>query len=198
MVRRLGLDLFLDLLQVNMRNGVVAVEDARHLLKGVALGLDVEEIDEDQFAEVPEGVEKHKVPVVGQVVPGEHVGLVTQGKNGLDGEVHDHHTLGTELEGEDLEGVGDQQTGETNVVEDAEDPDKDNLRVARAAVGLAGIFIDGTGDGPAHEGADHACDGVSVDDGKDEFSRKGETYQKSQSGTEDDDRICRPARRRRP
>lgn len=159
MIRRLRLNLLLNLVQINMRNGIVAVEDPRHLLKGVTLGLDVEEVDEDQLAEVPQGVEKHKVPVVGQVVPGEHVGLITEGQNRLDGDVHDHHTLGAEMEGEDLEGVGDEQTGEADVVEDTEEPDEDKLRVARPSVGRVGVLVDGTGDGPAHEGADHSCGG---------------------------------------
>jgi hypothetical protein len=49
-------NVLLDLEHVDVRNGRIAVEDAGDLLEGGALGLDVEEPDEDQFDEVPEGV----------------------------------------------------------------------------------------------------------------------------------------------
>lgn len=73
------LDLLLDLLEVDVGGRVVSVEDARNLLEGGALGLDVEEVDEDEFAQVPDGVEEEEVPVVGHVVPGELVGLAKAG-----------------------------------------------------------------------------------------------------------------------
>jgi hypothetical protein len=49
-----------------------------------------------------------------QVVDGKRVGLGGEGKDGLHGDVHDHDTLGTEVEGQDFEGIGDEQTRETN------------------------------------------------------------------------------------
>lgn len=62
------------------------------------------------------------------------------------------------MEGQDLESVGDEQAGEANVVEDTEDPDEDELRVAGAVVGCVRVVIDSTGDGPADERANHAED----------------------------------------
>ena len=56
------------------------------------------------------GIEQHKVPVVGEVLPGEEIGLSAQGENGLDRDVHEHHALGAETEGQDFERVGNQET----------------------------------------------------------------------------------------
>jgi len=97
--------------------------------------------------------------VAGQLVPGQQVGLVAEGENGLDDNVHDGHTLSTELERQDLEGVGDEQTGETNIVEDAEEPDEGDLRVAGSHVRLARVLVDGTNDGPDEERGAHASGG---------------------------------------
>jgi hypothetical protein len=85
--------------------------------------------------------------------------VLSNGQDGLDGDVHDHHTLGAKMEGENFESVGDEETRETNVVEDAEDPDEDELGVSGPGVGLVRVLVDGTGDGPAHESEDHAEDG---------------------------------------
>ncbi len=81
--------------------------------------------------------------------------ILSESEDGLDGDVHDHHTLGTEVEGEHLEGVGDQEAGVADIVEDTEDPDEDELGVAGAGVGLTRVLVDGTGDGPADEGSNH-------------------------------------------
>lgn len=48
------LDLLLDLRQVDVGDGVVAVEDLGDLLEGGALGLDEDEPDPDELDEVPE------------------------------------------------------------------------------------------------------------------------------------------------
>jgi hypothetical protein len=73
----LQLDLLLHLLKVDMGDSVVAIEDAGNLLEGGALGLDVEEVHEEELAEVPEGVEEHEVPVLGHILPSELVGLAS-------------------------------------------------------------------------------------------------------------------------
>lgn len=84
--------------------------------------------------------------------------ILSNGKDGLNGDVHDHHALSAEMEGQNLKGVGDKQTRETDVVEDTEHPDEDELSVSAARVGPVGVFVDGTGDGPANEGANHTKD----------------------------------------
>lgn len=70
-----GVNVLLDLVHVDVGDGIVAVEDARDLLEGGALGLDVEEPDEDELDRVPQGVEQHEVPVLGEGVPRKLVGL---------------------------------------------------------------------------------------------------------------------------
>mgnify|MGYP001594387143 CR=1 FL=1 len=47
-------DLLLDLVEIDVGGGIVAVEDLGDLLEGWAVGFDVEEVDEDEFDGVPE------------------------------------------------------------------------------------------------------------------------------------------------
>jgi hypothetical protein len=46
-------NLFLDLKEIDVGDGVLAVEDTGNLLEGGPLGLDVKEPDENKFDEVP-------------------------------------------------------------------------------------------------------------------------------------------------
>ena len=48
------LDLLLDLVKVDMSNGILSVENLRNLLESRALGLHVDEVDPDELNEVPE------------------------------------------------------------------------------------------------------------------------------------------------
>lgn len=75
----------------------------------------------------------------------------------MHGDVHDHHALGAEVEGQDLEGVGDQEARPANVVEAAKEPDEDELGVAGVRVLLVGVIVYGAGDSPADEADHHAC-----------------------------------------
>lgn len=77
----------------------------------------------------------------------------------MHGDVHDHHALGAEMEGQDLEGVGDQEAGPANVVEAAKEPDEDELSIAGVRVLLVGVIVYGAGDGPADEADHHTCAG---------------------------------------
>lgn len=97
--------------------------------------------------------------------------LLSESQDGLDGDVHDHHTLGTEMEGENLQGVADEKSRETNAVEDTEDPDEGKLGVSSTGVGVLntvciligdgdldlGVLVDGGGDCPADEGRNHTA-----------------------------------------
>ena len=71
-------------------------------------------------------VEQHKVPVVGKVEPGQLVGLVTESQDGLDGDVHNHHALGTEGIRQDLNSVGDEETRPGSGVEEPMEPDEED------------------------------------------------------------------------
>ena len=70
--------LLLDLLQANLGNGVVAVKDSRNFFKSWALCFDVEVVDKDEFAKVPQSVEKHEIPMTWEVVPCKLVRLATR------------------------------------------------------------------------------------------------------------------------
>ena len=100
-------------------------------------------------------VEEPEVPGMGQVLDRDRVCLGRNGEDGLDGDVHDHDALGTEVERQDFEGIGDKQTRETNGVEDTEDPDKDDLGDTKAFGVVMGFVFAGHGS-PECEGKDHA------------------------------------------
>lgn len=60
-----NLKLLLDLLEIDMGNGFVAVEDLCNLLQRGALGLDKDEVDPDPLDDIPElehsGVDREKI-----------------------------------------------------------------------------------------------------------------------------------------
>ena len=72
---RVVINLLLDLAHVNLGDGAIAVKDAGHLLERGPLCLDVDKVDKDELQRVPDGVKQHKVPMVGQTLPGNLVGL---------------------------------------------------------------------------------------------------------------------------
>ena len=113
--------------------------------------------------------------MVGQTLPGEQVGLVADGEDGLNDDVHDHHALGTQLEGEDLEGVGDKQTREANIVEDSEEPDEGQLGNAGGVVGAVRVLVAGTDDCPDDKRQAHAT-------GRDEEQRPTSVLVNRQGG----------------
>lgn len=96
-----------------MWDRAVAVEDLGDFLECGAPGLRVHKVDEDEFDSDPQSVEQGKVPVVGKTFPGDRVGLTaswlarlkdktsirqnlpSDSEDGLDGDVHNHQTLGT-------------------------------------------------------------------------------------------------------
>jgi hypothetical protein len=51
---RSDLDLLLDLRQVDVSHGILAVEDLGNLLERGALGLDEDEVDPDELDKIPE------------------------------------------------------------------------------------------------------------------------------------------------
>ena len=103
-------------------------------------------------------VEEPEVPGAGQVVDGFRVGLGGEGEDGLDSDIHDHDTLGAQVERQDFQCVGDEQTRETNGVEDTEDPDEGDLSDTvggRTALNTARVFeLAGKGS-PDSEGENH-------------------------------------------
>jgi hypothetical protein len=148
-----------DLVHVNVRDSVVAIEYTGDFLQGRALGFDIDEVHEDQLNRVPESVEQHEVPVIRKILPGAQVGLIAEGKEGLHGDEHDGHALGAKFEGKDFKSVADKETREANVVENAKSPDEDELSEASYLIGLARVLVRGSSDGPAGERCHHTKDG---------------------------------------
>lgn len=98
------------------------------------LGFWVDKVDEDELDEDPQSVEKRQIPVLREVVPSDRVGLTTNGEDSLDGNVHDHKTLGTECVGQNLKSVGDKQTRPGKSIADTKEPYKRNLCVSGTLV----------------------------------------------------------------
>lgn len=99
-----------------------------------------------------------------EVVPSDRVGLTANGEDSLDGNVHDHKTLGTECVGKNLESIGDKQTRPGKGIAYTKEPDKRNLCVPGTLVCLAGVLVDGAGDGPANE-THHHTSGCAQEEG---------------------------------
>jgi hypothetical protein len=152
-----GHDIGLNDLEINVGNlGAIAVKDLGNLLESRTTGFYVEDRDEDEFDEDPalsgvslmihvKGRQRLTYSVYGvelppgvQVRESERVDVLVDGQGNLDEEVHDHQTLGTNLERQDLDSVGDEQTRPCERVTHREDPDHgdDTFSSGIAAVGL--------------------------------------------------------------
>jgi len=162
-----------------MSHSFFAIEDLGDLFESGALGLDEDEIDPEEFNEIPTlqtqsvlanrrykeaggleesrtySVEDPEVIRLGQLGNGNVVGLSWKSEDGLHSHVHDQDTLGTEMVRKDFQGVGDEKTRKSNRIEDTEDPDEDNLGDTKG-FRLALILVLGSHDGPEHEGQGHA------------------------------------------
>ena len=104
------------------------------------------------------GVDEVQLPGVSlEGLEGHGVGISVEGQGGLDGQVHDHETLGTELVRQDLDRVADEQTGPGERVEDGENPNEEKHGVVGAGGAL--LFVEGGGERPEDEGAEHATGG---------------------------------------
>ena len=153
-------DVLLNLMEIQMGNlSTLTIEDLGEFLESGTAGLDVEEVDEEELEEVPKGVEHAKGPgflLLLEVVPGDGVGVVSEHQGGLDSQVHDHDSLGSELVWENLKSVGNEKTGPGERVEDTEEPDENDLRVSGSlGVGAVGLLVLGCDDGPGHEHGNH-------------------------------------------
>lgn len=114
--------------------------------------------------------------MVGQVLPGDWVGvagtdqsvrqcqlgerdcLLSKDQGGLDSQVHNHDTLGTESVGQNLERISDQQSRPGDGVEDREQPHEDNLGITRG-LDILSLFINRGSYSPCKEHENHARGG---------------------------------------
>lgn len=156
----LSVEILLNLMEVQVRNlSTLTVEDLGEFLERGAAGLDVEEVDEEELEKVPDCVEHAEGPcllLLLEVVPRDGVGVVPEHQSCLNGQVHDHDSLGSELVWEDLEGVRDEETRPSERVEDAEEPDEDDLRISCGLGVLSTSLLVLRGDdGPGQEHGNH-------------------------------------------
>jgi hypothetical protein len=166
-------NLLLDLLEINIGHiGIITIEDLSQLLESGTPSLNVEEVDEAELDEDPNSVNQRQVPVVRKFLPGNWVGvtrmvrlvqttiniegdLLSENQRCLHSQVHDHDTLGAQAVGENLEGVGDEQTGPGDGVEHGKEPDEDDLWVT-GGFDILGSLVDGGNDSPCEEHENHA------------------------------------------
>ena len=106
-----------------------------------------------------------------QLVNRNWICLGREGENGLNGDVHDHHTLSAEVERQDFEGIGDEETRETNGVEDTKDPNEYNLADTIAFRSVVRLVFAGQGS-PNREGDDHSSNRKQEERASSDFVNK--------------------------
>jgi len=144
----------LNLFKIDLTDlSIIAIEDLGNLLKGWSFGLDVEEVDEDEFKSNPASVDGVKFPVGIQVLEAQRIDVLVDDQGDLDPEVHHHQTLGTDLEWHDLDGVRNQQARPCKGITNAEDPDESHDSSASALI--ASLLKNAGADGPANEDNQH-------------------------------------------
>lgn len=134
------------------------------------------------------GVDSVELPGWLKVVETVGVDILVDGQSNLDEEVHDHETLGANLEGQNLNGVGDEQTRPCKSVTGGEDPDhgNDSLTSGLAAVCL----LLGRANSPNNEGNAHGRSGgdekrAATDAVNEECAGNGDNERKDRKTTVD-------------
>jgi len=123
--------------------------------------LDVEVVDEDQLEKNPAGVAGKQLPVL--LVPaatlgdGNGVDVVVDGERDLDPQVHDEDTLGTKLVRQNLDGVGNQETGPGERVSYTVKPDEKDVDVSNGDLVRLRVLL--SSDGSADQEDKHTTGG---------------------------------------
>jgi hypothetical protein len=121
-----------------------------------------------------------------QMIEAEGVDVLVDGQSNLNEQVHDHETLGTDLEGQDLDSVGNKQTGPGKRVSYGEDPDHGNDSLT-SGLALLSLLL-GRADCPNDEGETHGG-GCS-----NEHRATADTVNKQGAGDRNDERKdCKTA-----
>lgn len=101
---------------VQLLDLLVAIEDGSDgLQRRLSESLDQVEVDEDDLEEQEDTVDDVVLPLDG--TEGDGVDVLVEDEGDVDGQVHDDQTLGSDSEGQDLDGVGNEQRGHGQVVE---------------------------------------------------------------------------------
>ena len=133
----------------------VTIEVASNFFERRVLGLDVEEVDNDEFESEPDAVDNVVLPLDGVQSDGVDVGVEEQRK--VDTSEHVAHGLGADGVRQNLDGVTDKETGPGHVVERVVEEDHEH---DGASVGLDVGGIETLGeDSPDHKGHAHTSGG---------------------------------------
>lgn len=130
--------------------GVASLEDLVELLKSAALGLGDEEVDDEDLEGTPRNEDDVGLP--SDLLKGNGPGELVEETSSVDGERGEGHTLGTLLEGEDLDGVEGLERSETNGVEHAEHEDEADSGAGSGSVASVEVDTGGDGNGNPDEG----------------------------------------------
>jgi hypothetical protein len=131
------------------------------------------------------GVDGVELPGRLQVIEAERVDVLVDSQRNLDEEVHDHETLGTNLEWQDFDSVCDQETRPSQSIGDAEKPDHGNDGLAGGLATLG--FLLRRANRPNNEADAHRCSSS-----KEERS-SSDAVDKQSAGHGDDERENREA-----
>lgn len=142
----LSVDLNL-LLDKGSLSWVWSLEDLLELLKGSALGFWDEEVDDGGLDNTPDDEDDVSLP--GNLLKGNWPSELVEETSSVDGKGGESHTLGTLLEGQDLDWVQGLEWSETDGVEDTEDEDEADGTTSSGDVGLVRI---GVGSGTGSDG----------------------------------------------
>ena len=101
---------------VQLLDLLVSIENGSDSLqRRLSESLDQIEVDEDDLEEQEDTVDDVVLPLDG--TEGDGVDVLVEDEGDVDGQVHDDQTLGSDSEGQDLDGVGNEQGGHGQVVE---------------------------------------------------------------------------------
>lgn len=137
------------------QQGIFSVEMLGNFFQRSVSRLDVEDVDHDKFDGEPDAVDNVVLPA--DVSQGDWVDVLVEEEGGVDHEEHDGHTLSTDVVREDFDGVANQHTGPSPVVEEVVDVDEADDGVGGTSG--AGDGEAGRADGPADEGDEHTGGG---------------------------------------
>jgi hypothetical protein len=98
-----------------------------------------------------------QLPVGHQVGESERVDVLVDGQSDLDEKVHDHETFGTNLEGQDFDSVGDEETRPSERIGNGEDPDHGNDTLTSGLAAM--LLLLGRANSPDNEADTHGCCG---------------------------------------
>jgi hypothetical protein len=114
------------------------------------------------------------------MVESQGVDVLVDGQSNLDEQVHDHQTLGTNLERQDFNCVGDKQTRPSQRISDGEDPDHGNDGLT-SSLALSSLLLRRS-NSPHDEGNAHGCGS------RDEERATTNAINKQSAGNRDDER----------